>query len=79
MLAKVRRWGNSLAVRIPGETARRLRISEGDVVALELTGGAGDGGGVDLGTLPTFRDEDPEASIHHDQYLYRARRKGGRH
>lgn len=26
---------------------------------------------MDLGTLPAFRDDDPDASARHDEYLYR--------
>jgi hypothetical protein len=34
---------------------------------------------VDLQSLPTFQDEDREASLHHDRYLYAQRRQNRRH
>ena len=34
---KVAKWGNSLAVRLPKETAERLGVSEGDDIAFEYT------------------------------------------
>lgn len=36
---KVARWGNSLAIRIPSDIAKALRLKAGDEV--ELTGGSG--------------------------------------
>ncbi len=79
MLAKVRRWGNSLAVRIPKQAASKLRISEGDIVTLEISEKRYGERGVDLHNLPTFQDEDREASLHHDQYLYAQRRQTRRY
>lgn len=34
---KVAKWGNSLAVRLPKETAERLGVSEGDDIAFDYT------------------------------------------
>ena len=34
---KVAKWGNSLAVRLPKETAEALGVSEGDDIAFETT------------------------------------------
>jgi antitoxin MazE len=34
--ARISKWGNSLAVRIPQAVARKARFSEGDCVAMEL-------------------------------------------
>lgn len=34
---KVAKWGNSLAVRLPKETAEALGVSEGDDIAFEHT------------------------------------------
>jgi len=72
MIAKVRRWGNSLAVRLRKDELDRLRISEGDLVRLEVSKPMK--GKLDLASLPTFRDSDPRASVRHDEYLY-----GGKH
>ena len=40
MNARVQRWGNSLAIRIPRAYARDLGVGEGSEVALVLDGGA---------------------------------------
>jgi len=32
--------------------------------------------GLDLGTLPTFADQDPKVSLRHDKYLYGRGRAG---
>ena len=34
--SKVARWGNSLGLRIPSEGVRRLRLSEGEDVSVEV-------------------------------------------
>ncbi len=36
---KVRKWGNSLAVRIPSEAAERAGIREGDTIAVSASPG----------------------------------------
>jgi len=35
--ATMGKWGNSLAVRIPGEVATAARLAEGDVIEMEVT------------------------------------------
>ena len=40
MATRVRRWGNSLAVRIPKPVAREVGLAEGGEVALEVREGA---------------------------------------
>lgn len=35
----VSKWGNSLAVRLPAESAKQLRISEGDTLIAEVAAG----------------------------------------
>ncbi len=40
MITRVRKWGNSLGVRIPQALARGARVSEGVEVDLALKGGA---------------------------------------
>jgi antitoxin MazE len=35
----VSKWGNSLAVRLPAESARQLRVGEGDILIAELAAG----------------------------------------
>jgi antitoxin component of MazEF toxin-antitoxin module len=69
MLAKVRRWGNSLAVRLRRTELDRAGVAEGDVVRVEIVKVV-KRGKVDLTDLPTFEDPDPQASVRHDTYLY---------
>ena len=40
MAARIRKWGNSLGVRIPKAIAHMLRISEGDVLELSVRDGS---------------------------------------
>jgi hypothetical protein len=69
MLARVRRWGNSLAIRIRKSDADMAGISEGDVVRVTILRVA-KGRGLDLSTLPLIADPDPTTSVNHDRYLY---------
>ena len=69
MIAKVRRWGNGLALRVLRKDLESQGVSEGDVVQLELTR-VSVRGRIDLTTLPTFEDKDPRTSLRHDRYLY---------
>ena len=69
MFAKVRRWGNGLALRVHKKDLESAGIGEGDVVQVELIR-SGESGRMDLNSLPTFEDEDPRASVRHDRYLY---------
>lgn len=65
MFADVRRWGNSLAVRIPAEEAEALGIGEGDAVRLHLT--PLPKGKVDVSKAPFFRGGDRHACEHLDE------------
>lgn len=69
MFAKVRRWGNGLALRVHKKDLESAGIREGDVVQVELVRPR-ESGRLDLKSLPTFEDEDPRASVRHDSYLY---------
>lgn len=69
MLADVKRWGNSLAIRLSKEDLERLGIDEGERVRVTIEKLPRDGE-VDISGLPTFRDEDPRASERHDRVLY---------
>lgn len=40
MISNVAKWGNSLALRIPRDAARRLQIGEGGQVDVEVEDGA---------------------------------------
>lgn len=57
-------------MRIPKRVANRLGLSEGDVVKVDIVEKVRREGEVNLSSLPTFRDEDRRASLHHDRYLY---------
>ena len=34
----VSKWGNSLAVRLPAESAKRIGVGEGDILIAEISG-----------------------------------------
>jgi hypothetical protein len=68
MLAKVRRWGNGLALRVHKDDLAAAGVAVGDVVQIEMT--RRPNRGLDLGSLPTFEDDDRKASQRHDRYLY---------
>jgi antitoxin component of MazEF toxin-antitoxin module len=69
MIAKVRRWGNGLALRVHKKDLEFAGVAEGDVVQVEVIR-MPKRGLLDLKDLPTFEDEDPRASVRHDRYLY---------
>ncbi len=69
MFARVRRWGNSLAIRLRKDDVGEVAVSEGDLVKVEIIKVA-TADASDLSDLPTFKDEDPRASVNHDKYLY---------
>jgi hypothetical protein len=69
MLAKVRRWGNGLALRVHRRDLEEAGVGEGDVVQVELVPSP-ERGRLDLKSLPTFEDSDKQASVRHDRYLY---------
>lgn len=69
MFAEVKRWGNSLAVRLSRSELERLGIAEGERVRIRVEKLPAEGL-VDLAGLPTFRDPDPRASERHDALLY---------
>src|SRR3989442_1989156 len=69
MLAKVRRWGNGLALRVHKRDLESAGVAEGNVVQVELIRSP-ERGRLDLASLPTFEDDDKRASERHDRYLY---------
>ena len=69
MIARVRRWGNSLAVRLRRQDIDRVGISDGDLVRVEIAKVTRPRS-LGLDDLPTFEDTDPKASVRHDRYLY---------
>lgn len=68
MIAKVKKWGNSFAIRLTKKELEELDLKKGDEVKIEIK--KIDLENVDLEDLPTFSDEDERASEHHDRYLY---------
>ena len=76
MQAPLRRWGNSLALRIPKRVARELGVAEGDVVVVRIAKGRPRPRGIDLESLPSFSDPDRKVSVNHDSYLYGRRAEG---
>ena len=70
MIAKVRRWGNGLALRVHKRDLEAAGVAEGDVVQVELIRSP-ERGRLDLTSLPTFEDDDKRTSERHDRYLYR--------
>jgi len=70
VFADVRRWGNSLAIRIPVEEAASLGIHEGDKVKVRLQR-VPQGGKVDISHAPTFHDPEGKTDVseRHDEYL----------
>lgn len=72
MFADVRRWGNSLAVRIPATLAESLGIKEGDQVKVQVT--KVPKGKVDVSGAPFFRSKDGRTDIseNHDEFVYQA-------
>lgn len=69
MIARVRRWGNGLALRVRKKDLEAAGIEEGELVRVTVTK-TRRGGDLDLESLPTFRDRDSKASVRHDRYLY---------
>lgn len=69
MLAEVKRWGNSYAVRLTKRDLNRLGIHEGDAVEITLQPVAPEGR-IDLSGLPRLQDPDARASEQHDRHLY---------
>ena len=69
MLAKVRRWGNGLALRVRKKDLEKAGVRVGDEVDVELRP-TSLARGLDLDHLPRFRDKDSRASVRHDRYLY---------
>ncbi|HEY7588795.1 MAG TPA: hypothetical protein VIB49_08665 [Thermoplasmata archaeon] len=69
MIARARRWGNGVALRVRKRDLEAAGVSEGDLVRVEIRRVAKKGS-LKLEDLPTFRDADPRASVHHDKYLY---------
>lgn len=69
MFARVKRWGNSLTIRLSKKELERYGIKEGDHVRVTLHRATKDAK-MDLSGLPMFTDPDARASERHDELLY---------
>jgi hypothetical protein len=69
MISEVKKWGNSLAIRLSKNELSEYNVKEGDrikitiekIVPIEE---------IDLSDLPLFTDADKKVSEQHDIYLY---------
>ena len=73
MRAHVRRWGNSLAIRIPADEAEALGLKEGDEVKVGQIQKVPHGK-VDVSKAPFFRDPEgrTDLSVNHDDLIAEA-------
>ncbi len=69
MIAKLKKWGNSLAVRLTKDELEEYGLKEGDEVKIGIEKVIPEDE-VDLSDIPTFSETDRKASEHHDKYLY---------
>ena len=69
MRARVRRWGNGLALRIRKRDLEAAGVSEGNIVEVRISRLSASGT-IDLEAMPMFQDSDRLASVNHDRYLY---------
>lgn len=69
MISKIKKWGNSLAIRLTKKELEEYGLKEGDEVKIKIEKVKPEGE-VDLSSLPTFSEEDKKASEKHDKYLY---------
>jgi antitoxin component of MazEF toxin-antitoxin module len=69
MIAEVKRWGNSMAIRLTKSDLREHGLKEGDVVKVSIERVVPEDR-VDLRGVHTFQDDDGRASENHDRYLY---------
>lgn len=69
MITRVKKWGNSLAIRLTKRDLEELGVAEGDTVKVEIERLVPDEE-VDLSEAPTFEDPDELVSERHDRYLY---------
>ena len=69
MLAEVKRWGNSMGIRLTKNDLRENGIGVGDLVKVTIEKVVPEDR-VDLCGIHTFRDDDERTSENHDRYLY---------
>ena len=69
MIAEIKRWGNSMGIRLTKKHLSEYGIREGDMVKVSIQKVVPKDR-VDLSGIHTFHDEDERASENHDRYLY---------
>ncbi len=70
MIAEIKKWGNSLAIRLTGKELREHGLKEGDKVKIRIEKVKPEDE-IDLTNIPTFSETDNKVSERHDSYLYR--------
>lgn len=69
MISEVKKWGNSLAVRLSKNELDEYCIQEGDKIKITIEKIVPEKD-IDLSDLPLFIDDDKKVSEQHDIYLY---------
>jgi len=69
MMAEIKKWGNSFAVRLTKRKLEEYGLRPGDKVKIEIEKFR-PGDEVDLSGIPTFTETDDRVSEEHDKYLY---------
>ncbi len=69
MISEVKKWGNSLAVRLLKNELSEFGIQEGDQIKITIEKIVPKDE-IDLLDLPLFIDTDKQVSEQHDRYLY---------
>ena len=69
MISEVKKWGNSLAVRLLKNELSEFGVKEGDQIKITIEKIVPKDE-IDLLDLPLFIDTDKQVSEQHDRYLY---------
>ncbi len=69
MISEVKKWGNSLAIRLSKNELSEFGVKEGDKIKIIIEKIVPKDE-IDLSDLPNFTDTDKRVSEHHDRYLY---------
>ena len=69
MISEIKKWGNSLAVRLSKNELDEYCVQEGDKVKITIEKIVPEKD-IDLTDLPLFIDDDKKVSEQHDFYLY---------
>lgn len=69
MISEVKKWGNSLAIRLSKNELSEYSVKEGDRIKVTIEKLVPDEE-IDLADLPLFLDKDKKVSEQHDVYLY---------